>query len=267
MATPNINVNFPMLRFDRPWMLHCFDGHDDSARQAVFDERLLDRVISGESGPCFCINRASQCLVTTVRESRMTNFDESSRELAAQGWPVIVRCTGGSCVPQGPGVINFSMVHPKIRGWYLDDGYKLLCDFLTHFLASYGLNATAGESPGSFCDGRYNLQVGGKKLVGTAQRWAGGSREQAAVLAHACLLVDLDLVEATEKVNNLYRLCGNPQQFTAESCTTLRDCLGEPGQGSSGGFVSGVEHRLAAMAKDYFNLPRQEPGRTSCLSD
>lgn len=266
MAAPNININFPLLRFDQPWRLQSFPMHDDSARRVTFDERLLDQVSNGESGPCICINRAPQCLVTTVRESRMTHFEASCRALASQGWPVVIRCTGGSCVPQGPGVISFSIVHPKLRGWSLDDGYKVLCDFLAHFLASYGLSAVTGASPGSFCDGRYNLQVGGQKLVGTAQRWAGGSREQAAVLAHACLLVDMDLVEATEKINTLYRLCGNPQQFTPESCTTLRDCLGEPGQQFSAEFVTDVERRLTAMAKDYFNLPNQEPGCATFLS-
>jgi octanoyl-[GcvH]:protein N-octanoyltransferase len=254
MAKPDISSNFPLLRFDQAWTLKDFDGRGDLPRRATFDERLLDHVIKGEIGPCLCIYRAPQCLVTTVRESRMNNFAEACRALAAEGWPVIVRCTGGSCVPQGPGVINFSIIHPKIRGWYLDDGYKLLCDFLTHFLASYGLTVTTGEIPGSFCDGRYNLQIGGQKLVGTAQRWTGGSRDNASVLAHACLLVDINLAEATEKINTLYRLCDNPQQFTLKSSTTLLDCLGGPGHQTSAEFVTDVEGRLTAMAKDYFNL-------------
>ena len=255
MAKPNISSNFPHLRFDQPWTLRDFDGRGDLHRCVTFDERLLDHVGKKEIGPCLCIYRVPQCLVTTVRESRMSNFAQACRALASDGWPVIVRCTGGSCVPQGPGVINFSIIHPRIRGWYLDDGYKLLCDFLAHFLASYGLTVTTGEIPGSFCDGRYNLQVGGQKLVGTAQRWAGGSRDNASVLAHACLLVDTNLAEATEKINTLYRLCDNPQQFTLKSCTTLLDCLGGPGDQTSAEFVSDVERRLTATAKDYFNLP------------
>ena len=260
MFKPNINDNFSRLQLGQSWELKTFDGAGDLARRAIFDELLLDHVIKGKSGPCLCINRAPQCLVTTVRESRMVNFEASCQELSALGWPVVVRCTGGSCVPQGGGVLNFSMVHPKVRGWSLDDGYKLLCDFLTHFLASYGLTATTGEVPGSFCDGRHNLQVGGQKLVGTAQRWAGGSRENAAVLAHACLLVDLDLVVATEKINTLYRLCGNPQQFTAKACTTLRDCLVGGDSQSSAEFVSGVERRLIFTAMEYFNIPRADAG-------
>ncbi|MCK4507065.1 MAG: hypothetical protein KAU27_00890 [Desulfuromonadales bacterium] len=254
MGKSNITRDFPLLQFDQPWTVKKFDEHGDLARRITSDELLLEQVIKGESGPCLCIKRDPRCLVTTVRESRMSDFEAASLELSAQGWPVIVRCTGGACVPQGPGVINLSVIHRKIRGWSLDNGYKLLCDLLTSFLASYGLVATTGEVPGSFCDGRYNLQIGGQKLVGTAQRWAGGSRENAAVLSHACLLVDMDLVEATEKINTLYRLCGNPQQFIPEACTTLRDCLGAVGQQSTTEFMEEVEQRLTALVKDYFNI-------------
>jgi len=254
MISPNITSDHKTLRFDQPWTLKRFVGHGDLVEQVTFDERLLKQVINGESGPGLCIKSDPRCLVTTVRESRMANFETARQELSAQGWPIVVRCTGGSCVPQGPGVLNLSLIHPKVRGWSLEDGYELLCDVLTSFLASYGLAPTTGEVPGSFCDGRFNLQIGGRKLVGTAQRLAGGSRENAAVLAHACLLVDLDLVEATEKINTLYRLCGNPQQFTPEACTTLRDCLGKDGQQSRKEFMLEVEQRLTVLVKDYFNI-------------
>jgi lipoate-protein ligase A len=253
MGKSNITRDFPLLQFYQPWTMKRFDGCGDLARRITFDELLLERVIKGDIGPCLYIGSDAKCLVTTVRESRMANFETARKELSAQGWPIIVRCTGGACVPQGPGVINLSVIHRKVRGWSLDDGYKMLCDLLTSFLASYGLTTTTGEVPGSFCDGRYNLQIGGQKLVGTAQRWAGGGRENAAMLAHACLLVDLDLVEATEKINTLYRLCGNPQQFTPEACTTLRDCLGTVGQPFDE-FMADVEGRLVALVKDYFDI-------------
>lgn len=254
MLNMNISCEFPLLRFERPWVLERFDGSVDMARQAVYDELLLERVISGENGPTLCIKNSGQCLVATVRESRMPGFEAARKVLAAQGWPVIVRCTGGSCVPLGPGVLSFSVIHPKVCRWHLEDGYRLLCNLLSRLLASYGLATTIGEVPGSFCDGRYNLQAGGKKLVGTAQRWAGGSREQAAVLAHACLLVDVNLAEATEKINTLYRLCGQAQQFDPEACTTVRDCL-RGSDLSPEEFVRDVEQRLAALVSHYFEMP------------
>ncbi len=256
MDALNLHNKFPLLRFAQPWSVAKFVGNEDLDSRVTFDELLLDKVGSGEVGPCVFINRTPRCLVATVRESRMPNFDMAKRALASQGWPVIVRCTGGTCVPQGPGVINLSIIHPKVRGWHLEDGYRLLCDLLQELLADYGLDATTGDVPGSFCDGRYNLQVGGQKLVGTAQRWAGGSRDSAAVLAHACLLVDLDLVEATEKINTLYRLCDNPQQFSPQACISLRDCLGRRSSQTTELFMAEVSQRMLSTANGYFNISR-----------
>lgn len=254
MSAFNLQDNFSLLRFDRLWSVEKFSGTGELDQQVTFDELLLEKVGNGEIGPCCYISSTPRCLVATVRESRMPNFAAAQKVLAEQGWPVVVRCTGGSCVPQGPGVINLSVIHPKVKGWRLEDGYQLLCSLLGELLADYGLDATTGEVPGSFCDGNYNLQVGGQKLVGTAQRWAGGSRDDAAVLAHACLLVDLDLVEATEKINTLYSLCGNAQRFLPGACTSLRDCLGPRTSQTRAAFVEEVGQRLLLLSKEFFSL-------------
>lgn len=254
MNNPDINNLLQRLHFDRPWSLQNGLQHDDPLQRVLFDEKLLAQVSSGVLGPCLSIGRGGRCLVATVRESRMDRFAEASQALYAEGWPVLTRCTGGSCVPQGPGVLNLSIVHPRIKGWTLEDGYQLLCLLLSRLLASYGLLATSGDVPGSFCDGRYNLQVGQQKLAGTAQRWAGGSRDQAAVLAHACLLVDLDLFEATEKINTLYELCGQPRRFLPKACATLRECLGGDQSLSQADFMAEVEARLTALVRDFFQI-------------
>jgi len=241
----------PKLKSEQPWSLAI--ERDLESYQAL-DEHLLQKVMCGEEGPAICLSRHPRCLVATVRESRMDGFEAACAQLTEQGWPVRIRCTGGTCVPQGPGVLNLALIHPRQPGWKLEDDYLLLGDLLTRLLASFGLNAAIGSVPGSFCDGRYNLQVGGLKLVGTAQRWAGNSREQAAVLAHACLLVDLDLIEATEKINLLYRLCGNSQQFDPAACTTLRACLGGSGEAIPGALPVEVERRLTELVRQNFKL-------------
>jgi lipoate-protein ligase A len=255
---PPINHNFPALKFDQPWQLIRPEPIRDPEASIRYDEILLQRVGRGEIGPCICIKVEPHCLIVTRREARMTNFAQACTTLASQGWPVVVRCSGGSCVPQGPGMLNLSLIHPRLKSWTLEDGYLLLCELFSRLLTSYGIEAESGEVTGSFCDGRYNLQSGGKKLVGTAQRWTGGNREQAAVLAHACLLVDLDLPEATDKINQLYRLCSNPQRFDPAACTTLRNLQQPRSQLERETFVASVEQRLAALICESFNISPSE---------
>lgn len=244
----------PRPELDQPWALASPPGRENLVQSIRYDELLLEQVIHGARPPTISIQRHQQCLVATVRESRLANFARATQQLAAAGWPVAVRCTGGSCVPQGPGVLNLALIHPKVRGWTLEDGYRLLCWLLSQLVESYGLSAEPGEVPGSFCDGRYNLQVEGRKLVGTAQRWAGSRKTQGGILAHACLLVDLDLAQATGKINHLYRLCNHPQRFDPETCCSLRDCLPQSEQ-STAAFVAGVEKRLTGLAGAYFGIP------------
>ncbi|WP_146032924.1 lipoate--protein ligase family protein [Geothermobacter hydrogeniphilus] len=236
--------------FDRPWRIERPEPILDPAASIGYDELLLQRVLSGASGPVICIRQAPRCLVVTRREARFPHFEAAAETLAGEGWPLMVRCSGGSCVPQGPGVLNLSLVFAKPDGWLLENGYRLLCDLFRRLLADYGLAAESGEVPGSFCDGRYNLQVAGRKLLGTAQRWAGGSRGQSAVLAHACLLVDLDLVEATAAVNRFYRLCGQELQFDPGACTTLRECLGGE---ASGLLMADLFTRLERLFGEFFD--------------
>jgi len=250
---PPITSLFPTLRFDQPWQLLRPAPFDDPDAGIHFDRLLLQRVGRGESPPSICITQAPQSLAVTRREARMQNFTQAGETLAAEGWPLAVRSSGGACVPQGPGVLNLALVHPRLKNWSLEDGYRLLCELLRQLLATYGLKAETGEVPGSFCDGRYNLQLGGRKLVGTAQRWAGSNRAQAAILAHACLLVDLDLQGATSQINRLYRLCNNPTAFKPAACTTLRQCLGGIAPRREE-FVTAVADRLANLLSGLFEI-------------
>ncbi len=258
MTLPPLCNRLPTLQFAHPWQLIRPELISDPQLSAQYDEDLLLKVGRGEIGPSICIKSEPRCLVVTRREARMDNFDQACVTLAAEGWPVAVRCTGGSCVPQGPGMLNLSLMHPGPAQWSLQDGYQLLCELFGRLLAGYDIEATSGEVSGSFCDGRYNLQTGGKKLVGTAQRWAGGQRETAAVLAHACLLVDLDLHEATAKINRLYQLCNNPQRFDAAACTTLRAAQPQSSQLDRETFTRSVEQRLATLVSEAFAIPSPE---------
>ncbi|TYO97612.1 lipoate-protein ligase A [Geothermobacter ehrlichii] len=236
---------------DLPWRLLRLPPLSDPAGSLTREDALLARVMAGESGPLAVISRHPRCLVATRREARWPDFAAVGARLAAEGWPVVVRCSGGSCVPQGPGVLNLALIFARPAHWRLEDGYRLLCDLLTAWLDGFGVHAGVGEVAGAFCDGRYNVQVGGCKLAGTAQRWAGSNRRRSVVLAHACLLVDPDLEEMTRQVNRFYALCGQQRRFDPEACTSLRRCLRWPAA-AAGDFMAEAESRLVEVLAERF---------------
>lgn len=150
------------------------------------------------------------------------------------GWPavakahrVLVRASGGGVVPQGPGLLNLSLV------WRTDTNavaggapsgteaiYRAMCDMLADALARLGIAAAPQAVEGSFCDGRFNLAVAGRKLVGTAQSWRRVAGTPV-VLAHAVIVVDADPQALTEAANAFERDLGSGRRYRAEALTSV----------------------------------------------
>lgn len=135
---------------------------------------------------------------------------------------VQVRASGGGLVPQGPGIWNVSLVWPVGDSRQLDTGeiYRFLCARLANALRELGIFAEPGLVNGSFCDGRFNLAVGGRKLVGTAQAWKRIQQQQI-VLAHAVVLVDVDSVQLTTAANAFEASIGSGVRYDANALTCI----------------------------------------------
>jgi lipoate-protein ligase A len=150
------------------------------------------------------------------------------------GWPaaskahrVLVRASGGGVVPQGPGLLNLSLVwrpdaHAAAGGAPGDTEaiYHALCDGLEAALGRLGIAAAPQAVEGSFCDGRFNLAVAGRKLAGTAQSWRRVAGRPV-VLAHALIVVDADLQALTEAANAFERDLGSGRRYRAEALTSV----------------------------------------------
>ena len=167
--------------------------------------------------------RAAPGLVVPLSYRRHATLDAACAASAADGWPVWLRRSGGGAVPQGPGIVNLSLVYP-VQGTPGDRAeavYAHLCGVIGRALASFGIDARAAEVKGSFCDGRFNLAVAGRKIAGTAQYWKRRG-ERHAVLAHALLLVNADLDGLTERLNRFESALDSPRRYDATVLTSLR---------------------------------------------
>lgn len=189
--------------------------------------------------------QAPQCLIVTRKDMRLPHYQSACEQLAAEGWPVYVRDSGGTAVPHGAGILNLSLLLPRTTtdlGHY----YQLLGAPLLALLADYGLQGGYDFVPGSFCDGQYNLVIGGRKITGTAQRWLAPAQDHGgAVLAQAMLLVAGDLDEGTRMASRFYELAGGELRFLPGTSTTLAQQIGW--QGSPEELVAQVRRRLQTL--------------------
>ena len=162
-------------------------------------------------------------LVVPGSYRRFERFEALCERFAARGWPVSVRRSGGGLVPQGPGMLNLSLAWrtPCGMGQAMEPVYEGLCGLLRETLRPFGVDATPQVVVDSFCDGRYNLAVDGRKVAGTAQYWQRISATEHVVLAHACLLVEADLATLVRRANEFEAQLGSDRQYRLDAVANL----------------------------------------------
>lgn len=206
--------------------------------------------------------------MVTRKETRLPRFAQACEHLAEQGWPVLVRESGGTAVPHGPGILHFSIAfaQPAQSTYDLDGVYQALCEPLRHALCGLGLRAEYGSVRGAYCDGRYNLVVDGLKITGTAQRLIASSVPgiKSGILAQAMLMVDSDPVAGTDLVNRFYRLAGDDRRYDPTASTSVSERLRHPATG--GELTQEVRSGIRRGFSSLVNRPAAEPaGNASIL--
>lgn len=198
------------------------------------EQDLLASVCAGdvEAGVLFW-QPTDHALVMPRRLSRLPGFELASIELAASGWPILLRETGGEPVPQSASTVNIAVVYapPRSEGDHsrIETAYRRLCEPVYDLLTALGGEASLGEIEGAFCDGRFNVNLNGRKLVGTAQRWRqskGGLRPVG--LVHGALLLDNERESMVAAVNRFNQLCELEQRCRAESHIALHEVVDAP---------------------------------------
>ncbi|BEE03911.1 lipoyl protein ligase domain-containing protein [Aeromonas veronii] len=219
-----------------------------SPAQILAQEQCWLRDCAHDGQPRAHLWQAPQCLIVTRKDTRLPHYEAACQQLAAEGWPVHVRDSGGTAVPHGAGILNLSLLLPRTTTDFAHY-YRLLGAPLLTLLAEYGLEGDYDFVPGSFCDGQYNLVIGGRKITGTAQRWlAPGQDHQGAVLAQAMLLVAGDVDEGTRMASRFYELASGELRFMTGTSTTLASCIGW--SGSDQALVEKVRARLDSLLSE-----------------
>ncbi len=169
---------------------------------------------------------------------------------AAAAFPVQVRASGGGLVPQGPGIWNLSLAWPAgdTTPLGMHAIYRALCAELAAAFATLGLRTEAQAVEGSFCDGRFNLAAGGRKIVGTAQAWRRVQGELV-VLAHALVVVTADPEALTATANAFEAALGSGRAYRADALSSVALALGaEASPAFEGRVLQALAERFARVA-------------------
>ncbi|CAM3770205.1 lipoate--protein ligase family protein [Alkalicoccus chagannorensis] len=109
-------------------------------------------------------------VVLGIQDSRLPSIDAGVDFLRMNGYRVIVRNSGGLAVVLDPTVYNLSLLFPEQASLSIDEGYEAMVSFTRGLFPELGSRIKDGEIAASYCPGRYDLSVDGKKFAGISQR-------------------------------------------------------------------------------------------------
>ena len=196
----------------------------DAGAALAWELRLFEEVAERPEKRFLKFWQSPQALVAPKKLAIRPGFDQAARTLAADGWPLHVRATGGDATPQGPGIVNVTHVYTHASGGAFDiaAAYDRLC---TPIETALGPGATRGWQPGAFCDGAYNVQWNGLKFAGTALRFRPCRHDKSAhtVLAHALMLFEPPAPDAIAAINRFLSFLGEDRTIRRDAHTGLPD--------------------------------------------
>lgn len=221
---------------------------EDPVEAYGYVRTVFDQVSSGERPPTLSITPSTRHVGVTRRDTFRPGFAEAVRASNEEGYPVLVRGSGGGATAAGEGTFGFSIIRPADaeeakRG--IRDRYDEAADLVLAAFERLGVRAEVGEVRDEFCPGDHSIRVGdresGAKLVGIAQRL---TRRATSV---GGLVIVSGEEELARVLSRVYGAMGLP--FRPESVGSLR-------QAGSGATVEAAIEAFASEASLRYGAER-----------
>lgn len=204
------------------WQLIDEAGLPQAGPLTASFERLAAVTEAAAAGPSLHLWRHKQGLALGLQDSRLPALAQAEAHFAQQGWAVAVRPCGGRLVPLTPAVLNLALSYPH-GGEPIEAGFERLWGLLARALARLGVAAEGGEVAGSFCPGRYDLSVAGRKVAGLAQR-----RGRLLTRVEAFLVWADDGGRLAQVAADFYRRAGGPVAIDPKVMGSLAEVCPRP---------------------------------------
>lgn len=207
-------------------------GPEFDAKQSFAMDDVLCQSVGQGTSPCVARTWVHHdTIVLGIQDTRLPHLQKGLEFLQEQGYKTIVRNSGGLAVVLDDGVLNVSLILPEGAGKIsIDDGYETMTQFVEDMLAPYHLTIEAREIVGSYCPGRYDLSVNGKKFAGISQR-----RLRNGVAVQIYLCADGSGASRAATIRDFYQIsiADTPTSFTYPTITpevmaSLEEISGQP---------------------------------------
>ncbi|MBS9784490.1 MAG: lipoate--protein ligase family protein [Oceanivirga sp.] len=99
----------------------------------------------------------------------LPHIEDAKNQISRYGYELVVRNIGGLAVVADDGVLNFSLFLPNDE-IDISNAYLIMVDLIKGAFSKYTDKIEYFEIENSYCPGKYDLSIDGKKFAGIAQR-------------------------------------------------------------------------------------------------
>lgn len=214
-----------------------------TAEAGLQRQQRLAEFITPERSRLLLLWRAPQALLVCRGDIRLPNFSGAVKHLHAEGWPVLLRHSGGSACPIAEGTLQVAIAQATMPGFTMERGYGELAGLIRDTLRTCGLAAKTGAVPDVFCPGRYDIAIGGRKIAGLSQHWRSCGGMMTATTA-ATLIVAQNTAPLVRIVNLFYEIAGGTSRCTNAAVSAVRDHLPVDAAAHDDGLILNVSERI-----------------------
>ena len=118
-----------------------------TADLALLRQEQLAEEISCNHQRLLFLWRAPRALVVGRSDTRLPHFADAVDRLLAEGWPVLIRRSGGSACPVSEGTLQIALARAVFTATTIDSAYIELANMIRTVLESYGLKVQSGAGP------------------------------------------------------------------------------------------------------------------------
>lgn len=170
-----------------------------------------------------------KAVIFGMKDSRLPHFLAATAELQQNGYALVLRNSGGLAVIADAGIQNISCILPNTACDQLtiQAAYEWMVAWIETTLKPYTSAIVTAEVQDSYCPGKYDLSIDGKKFAGLAQRRLAGG---VAIMAY--ISVNGDQQQRGTDIRNFYQTAfassHQPTDYPAvnpASMGTLNDLL------------------------------------------
>lgn len=147
-----------------------------------YQRTIFEEVASGTRPPTISITPTARHVGVTRRDTHRPGFLEAVKAANDEGYPVMVRGSGGGATAADQGTFGFSIVRPpnaEPPGTGISERYDEAAALVLGAFKRLGVEAEVGEVRSEFCPGDHSVRAGdfegGMKLCGIAQRLTRGA--------------------------------------------------------------------------------------------